>query len=237
MLRTKTLNSAVESALSHNSLIRNILELVTSAALRLGFRRTADYGLIWHTPCDRHTHAWVGKSANGVPTQSRNQMRFVRIVRQHGRPQRAYTLVEVLFAVAAMGFISVSLFAGLGSGFALVEVTRENLRATQILLERMETIRLYRWDQITDDKCIPRTFTSYFYPDALATGGGGIMYTGTIAVTSVSGDLPAAYRDEMRQVRVRIGWMSSKVPREREMVTYTARHGLQNYVYSPASNP
>jgi len=112
------------------------------------------------------THTRLGREKRKrLPDSKPHQMRFIRTVRQHGRPQRAYTLVEVLFAVAAMGFISVSLFAGLGSGFTLIQVTRENLRATQILLERMETIRLYRWDQITDDKCIPNTFTNYFYPD------------------------------------------------------------------------
>jgi type II secretory pathway pseudopilin PulG len=164
-------------------------------------------------------------------------MKFTRTVRQNSRPQKAYTLLEVLVAVAATGLVSGSLFAGLGSGFSLIQVTRENLRATQVLLERMETIRLYRWDQITDDTFIPKTFTNYFYPDALTTGGGGIRYTGTIAVTTVSADVPAAYRDEMRQVRVQVGWMSGRTPRQREMVTYTSRHGMQNYVYSPTSYP
>lgn len=160
-------------------------------------------------------------------------MKFTPTSRKNGSSQKAYTLIEVLIAMVSMGLVAASLFVGIGSGFAMIKVTREDLRATQILLERMETIRLYRWEQITDDTFIPKTFTSCFYPDALATGGGGISYTGTVAVTAVSSNLPPEYRDEMRQVRVQIGWMSGNRSRTREMISYTSRHGMQNYVYSP----
>jgi len=160
-------------------------------------------------------------------------MKLTQTASKPSRNQNAYTLIEVLVAMVSMGLVSASLFAGIGSGFALIQVTREDLRATQILLERMETIRLYRWEQITDENFIPKTFTSCFYPDSLATGGGGISYTGTVAITAVSSNLPPEYRDEMRQVKVQIGWMSGNKRRTREMISYTSRHGLQNYVYSP----
>src|SRR5262249_43999527 len=58
------------------------------------------------------------------------------------------TFAEVLVAIGVLGFMLVSLYAGFSSGFAVVRVARENLRATQILEERMEVIRLFRWEEV-----------------------------------------------------------------------------------------
>ena len=49
-------------------------------------------------------------------------------------------MVEVLVAVSLVGIMFVSLYSGISSGFAVVQLARENLRATQILQEKMETI-------------------------------------------------------------------------------------------------
>jgi Tfp pilus assembly protein PilV len=57
-------------------------------------------------------------------------------------------MVEVLMAAGLIGVISVTLYIAIAQGFAATQVARENLRATQILQEKMETIRLYGWDQI-----------------------------------------------------------------------------------------
>jgi prepilin-type N-terminal cleavage/methylation domain-containing protein len=148
-----------------------------------------------------------------------------------------FTLAETLVAILVFAVMATGLYAGFTSGFMTIQVARENLRATQILLERMETIRLYRWEQVTDDAFIPKAFTEYFYPDGLAAGAGGIAYTGMMAVASVPDSLPAEYKNDMRQATVRIGWVSGKVPHVREMKTYVARYGLQNYVYSPTPSP
>ena len=51
-------------------------------------------------------------------------------------------------AAGLIGVISVTLYIAIAQGFAATQVARENLRATQILQEKMETIRLYGWDQI-----------------------------------------------------------------------------------------
>src|SRR5437870_2411713 len=59
-----------------------------------------------------------------------------------------HTLVEVMVSLAVLGFMVISLYAGFSSGFAVVRVARENLRATQILAERMEVIRLIKWDDV-----------------------------------------------------------------------------------------
>ena len=61
----------------------------------------------------------------------------------------AFTLIEVMAASSLAGIMFISVFAGLTSSFQIVQVNRENLRAGQILLEKMELIRLYNWNQVT----------------------------------------------------------------------------------------
>src|SRR6266481_5029271 len=64
--------------------------------------------------------------------------------------QSAFTLTEVLVALLVVSIVVVSLYTGVSSGFALVKLAREDLRATQIMLQRVETLRLYTWSQFTD---------------------------------------------------------------------------------------
>ncbi len=149
--------------------------------------------------------------------------------------EAAYTLAEVMIAVLILAIMMGSLYGGFSTGFSMIQVTRENLRATQIMLERMETIRLYRWDQVTDPTYITPAFTNYYYPDGLASGSAGVVYTGSVTIASVPSTIPSAYTNSMKQVSVSLGWKSGKIWRTRDMNTYVARYGLQNYVYAPAA--
>ena len=79
--------------------------------------------------------------------------------RGRGRVERAMTLVEVLIAVVGVGILMVTLYAAISQGFAIIQTARENLRATQVLQEKMETMRVYNWDQITTPGFVPSTFT------------------------------------------------------------------------------
>ena len=58
----------------------------------------------------------------------------------------AFTLPEVMVAAGVGAVLFVSLYLGIAQGAVVVQSCRENLRATQILQEKMETIRLYTWD-------------------------------------------------------------------------------------------
>lgn len=62
----------------------------------------------------------------------------------------AYTFAEVLVAILIVGLMAVSLFGCFFSGFAILQCGRENLRATQIMLQRIEAIRLFTWQQVLD---------------------------------------------------------------------------------------
>src|SRR5438105_11757577 len=104
--------------------------------------------------------------------------------RQPTRGSFAYAMIEVIMGVALTGFMFVSLYGGISSGFAVTQLARENLRGTQIMLERMEGIRLYNWDQLVYSNMIPATFTNYYYPLAGTNESKGIVYSGTMTIAS-----------------------------------------------------
>jgi len=152
--------------------------------------------------------------------------------RHSRRGSLAYAMVEVIMGVALTGFMFVSLYGGISSGFAVTEVARENLRGTQIMLERMEGIRLYNWDQLAYSNMIPARFTSYYYP--LATNGEskGIIYSGSMVVTNAGLTPWASYGDKMRTVTVSISWTNGNMVRNRSMSTFVSQNGVQNYVFN-----
>ncbi len=145
----------------------------------------------------------------------------------------AYTLAEVTIATAILGVLIVSLYGGMSSGFALTQVSRENLRATQILVERMEGIRLYNWNQLMYSNWIPARFTNWYYPLTNAGEAPGIMYVGRMTVTPNPTLNPAVtYATNLCSVTATVNWTSVGVPRSRSLTTYVARNGIQNYVYN-----
>src|SRR5262245_48607281 len=122
--------------------------------------------------------------------------------------QSGFTLVDVTFGVAISALLFTTLYLGFAQGFALIQLARENLRATQVLQEKMETTWLYTWEQINTPGFVPPTFQSSFYP-AGSQNGKGITYQGTMTVT----DAPIAesYSGSLKQVVVQVSWTSGSV--------------------------
>ena len=146
---------------------------------------------------------------------------------QSCRTRAAYSLMEVLIAVAVGGIVFVSLYAGFSSGIAVVQLARENLRAVQILQEKMETVRLYTWEQINTANFIPTNFTDVFFTSTQSSGG--LIYTGIVTIADAP--LTESYSNDLKQISVKVSWLSGKAPRERQMSTLVSRYGLQNYIY------
>lgn len=146
------------------------------------------------------------------------------------RVQAAYTLAEVMVALSVLGFMVVSLYAGFSSGFAVLRVARENLRATQILEERMEVIRLIKWQDVVTPGFIPTSFTAPFYVnDGTNSAPSSFFYSGTVVVTNAP--LTESYANHMQMIQIGLSWTSGSITRSRQMTTFVSQFGLQNYVY------
>jgi prepilin-type N-terminal cleavage/methylation domain-containing protein len=147
------------------------------------------------------------------------------------RVQTAFSLIEVMVSVGVMGILLISLYAGLTFGFEQIQISREEERATQILSEKMEVVRLLSWDQLVNlPGYVPTTFTaSYAVVNPTNTPIGSLVYTGAVVVTNVS--VAENYSNDMRSLQISLTWNSHGQTHRRTMSTFASRYGLQNYVY------
>jgi type II secretory pathway pseudopilin PulG len=158
---------------------------------------------------------------------SDNQSRFNQLASVQSRYLSGHTLTEVVVAMAVLGFMVISLYAGFSSGFAVLRVARENLRATQILEERMEVVRLIKWNDVAPG-FIPTRFTAPFYPNE-TTASTALAYTGTVSVSKAP--IPESYAKHLRMIQIDLTWNSGNVTRNRQMTTFVSEYGTQKYWY------
>jgi hypothetical protein len=130
-----------------------------------------------------------------------------------------------------------ALFASFSCGYGSVRLARENLRATQIMLKTMESIRLYTFDQLTNSTYNPVS-SDYYDPTDQASGKGGTVYNVSYSSTApATNTLPSAYINDMRLVTVTVYWTNAfalnstnQLVHSRSMQTYVARNGIETYV-------
>jgi hypothetical protein len=144
--------------------------------------------------------------------------------------QAAFSLSEGLFGVAIVGIVFVSLYSGMATGFHSIRDSQENLRATQIMLEKFETLRLYNWEQINTAGFIPSTFTTTYAP---TEGSQGITYNGRVYITQPP--MSDVYGSDLRAVTIILTWQSAgngtRLSHNRTFTSYVAKYGIQNYIY------
>jgi len=192
-------------------------------------------GQKWQGECLRQadeTSEYNGEQQQRHQIQIAKKMKIQPIARNSLKSQQAYTIAEVIMGSAVMGVMLVGLFGGMTSGWAFTQLAREDLRATQIMVEKMEEVRLYSWSQINGSNgyVIPPSFNTSYYPPGLGNSS-GITYTGQLSIlpANLGG---ASYSNAMRLIKVNLQWQSGRAPHSRAMSTYVGSNGIQNYVYN-----
>ncbi len=141
-----------------------------------------------------------------------------------------FTLVETVVATFVAAIVLVTFYGSLATGFALIRVTQENLRATQIIAQRMETIRLSAYKTLQDPTKYPATATEYYSESGKTNGSPGAAYTVTSTCAPGPASLPPSYRTNVLQITVGATWKSGNVQRSRSMQTSVTKYGIQRYV-------
>ena len=146
---------------------------------------------------------------------------------QRAGTRRGFTLLEVVVAIAILGVLVLAVYGAITSGMTSLRMARENLRATQILVEKTEVLRLYNWDQLNTN-FLPAKFVVNYDVNSTSTNS-GVLYYGTITLGRPN--IGTSYTNDLRLVTVRVDWKTGSVERSRELSTYVCRTGIQNYVY------
>jgi type II secretory pathway pseudopilin PulG len=151
------------------------------------------------------------------------------------RRTQGFSLVEAVVGLALLGLVCMALFSGLCNSTFSVQLARENLRATQIMSERLDTIRLYNWKQLTNDLFIQKLAQGFVAPlhppDPLSpqTNAVTAAFRGTIYVEPAP--VTEFYGKDMRLVTVELRWKTGELKRQRSMSTLVSRYGTQKYIY------
>src|SRR5881296_2434803 len=135
----------------------------------------------------------------------------------------AFSLVEATIGMGIIGTVVGAMLSGIMTGTFTMRMARENLRATQIMLEKVETIRLYSWDQINKAGFVPTNFTATYDPQG--TPNVGLTYTGSMYITS--SPISSSYSNDLKMITVHLSWQTCGLQRDREFTSYISRNGLQ----------
>jgi prepilin-type N-terminal cleavage/methylation domain-containing protein len=145
-----------------------------------------------------------------------------------------FTLVEVLCAIAIAAFMVAVLFAAVDGGYGVLQETRDDMRATQILMEKTEAFRLFTWPQLSN---APTTFVQYYYPNGITNSSAGTTYCGIINATGVATNIPssAGYQANIHLITITISWTNNfagkPVAHSRQVQTMNALGGMQSYLF------
>jgi prepilin-type N-terminal cleavage/methylation domain-containing protein len=170
-------------------------------------------------------------------------MRFSTKNGRKASAKGAFTLIEVMISMAVVALMFVSLYAGITQGLAVISTARENMRATQIMIEKIELLRLYSWDQMNTPGFIPAAFAERLMPsnttNASTTAssvqglsvpaGAGTVFVGTIELGAAPVD--SGYTNAMRLATLTVAWTNGNIRRSRSMQTLVAQRGIHDYVY------
>src|SRR5437588_10714665 len=143
----------------------------------------------------------------------------------------AFGIAEAVMAILVIATMTVTLYAAFSSGFAYMELSREDLRATQILMQKVEAIRLCRWSYLSN---APISFVDSYDPLANRSQA-GVLYR-SVVTTNVATPIPntATYKTNMCKLTVTVFWTNwtgdKPVVRTRQAETLVARYGIQNYI-------
>jgi hypothetical protein len=158
-------------------------------------------------------------------------MNLKGIGQRSNRRRAAFTVAEVAVAVFILGTIGGGFCLALSSGFSMLQTTREDLRATQILMQKIEAIRLCTWSELANF-----SFQESYDPISGTNQAAGAVYFGTVSIgpaTSIPNT--ASYAPNMALVTVNLNWTNYNrgltIPHNRQVQTQVARYGLQNYIW------
>jgi len=140
--------------------------------------------------------------------------------------QAGFTLVEATVGAAILGFTMAALYGAFSFGFATIKLSQEEVRADQILVQKLETLRVYDWTQVTGGYLQTNPFTAYYSSGAT----NGLSYSGLLSVTPfVPSATRESYSNTLRQVTASVSWPSGRITRTRTMTTLFSTNGLWTF--------
>lgn len=130
-----------------------------------------------------------------------------------------FTLMEVMIATFLVLIVFAGGFGALAQGNRLIEISRDETRASQVLQSEVEDLRTYNWDALitlsTDETYSPQSS----FTDAYAT-----RYTVRRLIATRS--------STQKLVTIQVSWTdNSGANHMREYITVVSKDGLYDFYY------
>ena len=128
--------------------------------------------------------------------------------------------------MSIVGILIVALYAAIATSTSWVRICQENEKVTQIMSEKLDTLRLYNWDQLTaSNGFIQTNFVVGIDPTQTNSTP---YYTGRLFI--VKNPVTEPYQSNLLRVTVQVKWVSGLRPQVRSNTTFVAQYGLNSYV-------
>ena len=135
--------------------------------------------------------------------------------------------MEAMVGFLILGITISALFGGFSFGFNTIKLSQEEVRADQILVEKLESLRVYNWTNVTTTGYIPSTFPAYY---STSNAVHGVTYNGTMTISPFVPSISAeSYSNTLRQVTVTVSWFSEGMNHTRTMMTLVSSNGISTY--------
>jgi len=125
-----------------------------------------------------------------------------------------------------LGIIVAALCGGFSFGFNSIKLSQEEVRADQILVQKLESLRIYKFTDV-NSTYIPTNFTAYY---STSNAAHGVTYNGTMTISPF---LPSAaregYSNTLKQVPASVSWFSEGMNHTRTMMTLVSTNGISTY--------
>ena len=118
-----------------------------------------------------------------------------------------------MVATLILTLVFVGLYGAFSFGFATVRIAQEDLGADRVMVQKLETLRMYDWSKITSGYILTNSTVSFYDVD--------------MAINPAP--LSESYSNSLRQVSVSASWISGGVPRRRSMTTLVSQNGIETF--------
>jgi hypothetical protein len=125
-----------------------------------------------------------------------------------------------------LGVTVAALCGGFSFGFNSIKLSQEEVRADQILVQKLESLRIYQFANV-NSAYIPTNFTAYY---STSNAVHGVTYNGSMSITPfVPSASREAYSNTLKQVTASVSWFSEGMNHTRTMMTLVSTNGISTY--------
>jgi hypothetical protein len=145
---------------------------------------------------------------------------------------------KMLTGIACLTVAATALYGAFTPAYRVIQSTREELRASQIVMQKAEALRLVDRTQVCDTNNYGKPlFVEPYNPRRVTPTPGGVQYAGYLSTTSPTavGERANTPRSHPRSVTVTLCWTNSEDAKptvhRREVQARLAPNGMPKYLW------